>query len=335
MTVNREKLITALEANRIAISTFEAPCYFFTGKAIESSNLDSFISVPFETDFVCNVLDKKLLAFVKGLNSETITLTYDEKESLLTVACGKIKSRFACSENAVPWPAIDEFKEMPIPPDTFSLACSRCIGYVSKDQTRIALGGVHFVTADDGVLLAEATDGRRLCRFDLGKIDDKYDFIIPAPLLHLILREEIVEFSLTDTTIAFSCKSGTLYAGRIISGTYPNVSQVIPDSTQEGYVEVMLPDTFKACIKRAMLLDDSRVALDIKKDECEISVTATNVSYKESVPVTASGETRVVFNTAYFAQAFEMCPTLFMSANSPCVGTADNTTVVLMPMRVS
>lgn len=176
MTVDREKLITALEANRIAIST-ETPCYFFTGKAIESSNLDSFISVPFETDFVCNVLDKKLLAFVKGLNSETITLTYDEKEFLLTVACGKIKSKFACSENAIPWPVIDEFKEMPIPPDTFALACSRCIGYVSKDLTRIVLGGVHFVTVD-GTLFAEATDGRRLCRISLGKIDDKYDFII-------------------------------------------------------------------------------------------------------------------------------------------------------------
>jgi DNA polymerase III sliding clamp (beta) subunit (PCNA family) len=334
MTVNRENLIAALEANRIAISTHETPCYFFTGKAIESSNLDSFISVPFETDFVCNVLDKKLLAFVKGLNSETITLTYDEAESLLTVACGKIKSKFACSENAIPWPVIDEFKEMPIPPDTFALACSRCIGYVSKDQTRIVLGGVHFVTVG-GTLFAEATDGRRLCRVDLGKIDDKYDFIIPAPLLHLIMREEILEFSLTDTTIAFSCKSGTLYAGRIISGVYPNVNQVIPDSTKEGYVEVVLPDTFKACIKRALLLDDSRVDLGIKKDECEISVTAKNVSYKESVPVTASGETRVVFNTAYLAQAFEMCPTMHINANSPCIGTAGNTTVVVMPLRPS
>lgn len=334
MTVYREKLITALEANRIAISANTTPRYFFTGKAIESSNLDSFISVPFETDFVCNVLDKKLLAFVKGLNSETITLTYDEKEFLLTVACGKIKSKFACSENAIPWPVIDEFKEMPIPPDTFALACSRCIGYVSKDQTRIVLGGVHFVTVD-GTLFAEATDGRRLCRVDLGKIDDKYDFIIPAPLLHLILREEIVEFSLTGTTIAFSCKSGTLYAGRIISGAYPNVQQVIPDTTQDGYVEVTLPDTFKASLKRALLLDNSRIDLDIKEDECEISVTAENVSYKESVPVTASGETRVSFNTSYLAQAFEISPTLFISPNMPSIGTAGNTTVIIMPLRVS
>jgi DNA polymerase-3 subunit beta len=333
MTVNREKLIAALEANRIAVSAV-TPHYFFTGKAIESSNLDSFISVPFETDFVCNVLDKKLLAFVKGLDSETITLTYDEKEFLLTVACDKIKSKFACSGDAIPWPTIDEFKEMPIPPDTFALACNRCIGYVSKDQTRIVLGGVHFVTID-GTLFAEATDGRRLCRISLGKVDDKYDFIIPAPLLHLILREEVVEFSLTDTTIAFSCKSGTMYAGRIISGNYPNVNQVIPDTTQEGYVEVTLPDTFKASLKRALLLDDSRVNLDIKEDECEISVTADNVSYKESVPVTASGKTCVSFNTSYFAQAFEISPTLFISPNMPSIGTAGNTTVIVMPLRTN
>jgi DNA polymerase III sliding clamp (beta) subunit (PCNA family) len=333
MTVNREKLIAALEANRIAVSAV-TPHYFFTGKAIESSNLDSFISVPFETDFVCNVLDKKLLAFVKGLDSETITLTYDEKEFLLTVACDKIKSKFACSGDAIPWPTIDEFKEMPIPPDTFALACNRCIGYVSKDQTRIVLGGVHFVTID-GTLFAEATDGRRLCRISLGKVDDKYDFIIPAPLLHLILREEVVEFSLTDTTIAFSCKSGTMYAGRIISGNYPNVNQVIPDTTQEGYVEVTLPDTFKASLKRALLLDDSRVNLDIKEDECEISVTADNVSYKESVPVKASGKTCVSFNTSYFAQAFEISPTLFISPNMPSIGTAGNTTVIVVPLRIN
>lgn len=127
---------------------------------------------------------------------------------------------------------------------------AECLPAMSKDETRHVLNGVHcFLREEEGQrsLLAEATDGRRLVRCaEVLSVDgaDRADgaevpamqAILPgraAGLLAKMLRGDgpvLLEY----TGEAFSVAAGGFrLAGRCISGTFPNVDQVIPE---KGYV---------------------------------------------------------------------------------------------------
>jgi DNA polymerase III sliding clamp (beta) subunit (PCNA family) len=334
MTVNRQELVSALEsAGRIVgNSRGESPCYYFTGEAIEATDMLSFISVPFKTDFVCAVTVKNLLPFLKTLTSETVDISCTTDKPYLRVSFGKMVSNFATSAVEIPWPQADEFKELPVPSDLFTVATNRCRQYVSTDTTRVLLTGVN-ISTKDGVMYATATDGRRLYNANMGKVDTEYNFTIIPLLLRLIANEEVEEFSISGNTISFRCKSGALYAGRVLEGgRYPNWAQVIPKD-RSNHTKVVFPDELKGHLHRVILLGATSVTLAITADLCTISADAEYSSYTEEVAVSSDGEVTVKFDPRLLSQLVSVSTTLQLEATGPAIAEANGAISLLMPLR--
>lgn len=103
--------------------------------------------------------------------------------------------------------------------------------FCSQDETRYALNGVHLDLSPTQAF-AVATDGRRLCRFDLdvSRPDEPIVFTIPSHLVKLVgdEREAILTYDSETQEVEFRCELYTL-AGKAIEVEYPNWRIVVPD----------------------------------------------------------------------------------------------------------
>ena len=114
------------------------------------------------------------------------------------------------------------------PAGNLARALSRVVGFVSEDEARYTLNGVHF-RGLDGTLSVEATDGRRLLKVEV-ESDIECDAIVPVEAVNrLIELGGANEFSLgfTENELVAVGTSWKL-ASKLIEGNYPNTAQVIP-----------------------------------------------------------------------------------------------------------
>lgn len=109
---------------------------------------------------------------------------------------------------------------------------------ISTEETRYYLNGIYLHVAEDeegSLLRAVATDGHRLAQVEQSLpdgADGMPGIIIPRKTVSEIRRliDEIdggVEISLSETKICFSF-AGTLLTSKLIDGTFPDYSRVIP-----------------------------------------------------------------------------------------------------------
>jgi DNA polymerase-3 subunit beta len=137
-----------------------------------------------------------------------------------------------------PFPEVTGGASIKLDPQTLHRALRQVVFAAATDDSRPVLAGVDLVLEEDRLTLA-AADGFRLAVHHLPlkeKVPERTEIIIPARALGEIDRlladeEDPVEMTLnsTKTQVLFRLKSVELVA-QLIQGTFPNYSQLIPQS---------------------------------------------------------------------------------------------------------
>ncbi len=163
-----------------------------------------------------------------------------QNEVLLKLEDDKLKVKSGKTKYNLPTFPTDEFPQMyPFPQDTsFTIsgeelinAINKTIYATAKDETRFALQGVLFKSIDNKIDVV-ATDGHRLALYTIEKTGaGDIDEILPQKALNelkkLITGLEDVEVASTDQ-YAFFKTSDWILMTRLMEGTFPDYTQVIP-----------------------------------------------------------------------------------------------------------
>lgn len=341
MTVKLQSFLDALNATTPLIGGKNLVCksYYFTGERLITTDLDRIVSVPFATDFKCAVAPDKLLAFVKTLKGDDVDLILNMTEDgatavSLTVKCGKAKTKFACTDDAMPMMEMlegIEFKDFPVDSEKFLDIFHNVAKHVSTDLTRRILMGV-FCNVDNGKLTLTATDGRSLASASVWETDEKIETIIQPSLVSLIKDDEITSYAFDGKYIAFKCKSGNIYCGRVIEGAFPNYKQVIPSTCPNKFC---FPENYALFFKRAALVSET-VKLSFTETECTITAKNDNTEYVETFDVSSSAPMDIVFSINYLLRVLASSNVVeFTDGNCPVVCRNSDSVSVCMPLRIS
>jgi len=209
-------------------------------------------------------------------------------EGRMTIMAGRAKFSLATLPRD-DFPVIAE-GELPtqfeLPAETLKQIIDKTRFAISTEETRYYLNGIFLHVADDPapVLKAAATDGHRLARVTVPRpdgADGMPDVIVPRKCVGELrkLLDEVdgsVGVSLSSTKIRFDLGQALL-TSKLIDGTFPDYSRVIPTSNdrilkidprslQEGVDRVSTIATEKTRAVK-MALDRDRITLSVSSPE--------------------------------------------------------------------
>ena len=229
---------------------------------------------------------------------------------------------------------------------------------ISTEETRYYLNGIflHVTDEDEPVLRAAATDGHRLARFTLARPEGAAgmpDVIIPRKAVAEVrkLLEEamdgnvLIDLSASKVRFTFSGEGGMVLTSKLIDGTFPDYSRVIP--TGNDKLLKVDPKLFFQGVDRVATIATEKtraVKMGLDKDKVTLSVTSPdNGTAAEDIEGEyGSDGFEIGFNANYLKDILSQidsdlvelhladagAPTLIrQDENSPAL-------YVLMPMRV-
>lgn len=245
-----------------------------------------------------------------------------------------------------------------IPAKTLAELIDRTRFAISTEETRYYLNGIflHVSDEDQPTLKAAATDGHRLARFTLARPEGAAgmpDVIVPRKAVGELrkLLDEVsegsVQIDLSASKIRFAVggEGGTVLTSKLIDGTFPDYSRVIP--TGNDKILKIDPKSLYEGVDRVATIATERtraVKMGLEPDKVTLSVTSPdNGTAAEEVSAQYSAEGfEIGFNANYLkdilgqieGDSVELhladpgAPTLIrQNDKSPAL-------YVLMPMRV-
>lgn len=251
----------------------------------------------------------------------------------LRVSCKGHKARLA-GIAASEYPMLDKLsgkKEFKISFEQFHQAVERVVFAASSDEMRPVLSGVLWKYRE-GILQLVATDGYRLSLIGLtgvsGKGMEKWreevksvigdGLIVPARALRDIdrLADELgaseVKMGLVSdqNLVVFSLGDGEVVT-RLIEGSFPNFSQVIPTG-EKSVAEVEVELLAKAVRTASIFARDSANIVHWKLAKQRLTISANAPSYGDSesgveVKLTGAGG-EIAFNSRYLMELLAIFP---------------------------
>ncbi len=246
--------------------------------------------------------------------------------------------------NPVDFPPIPQkeniYGEVTVQSDVFRSVLSRVMISVAKTEARPELTGVNIVFTDNTMRVA-ATDGFRLSEsvapIEAAAIQKDIDsIIVPASAIAEILyilsdsATKMIMMHISDGQIFFEV-DGVTIVSRLISGTYPDYQQIIPQETATHII------VSRAECERVLRLADafannttSDMKVTINPDESTCVISAMSQDRGENVTtlqVEAHGEVQEIYlNTRYVLDGISRCGSekvriAFSGAASPVVIT--------------
>ncbi|MDO8616816.1 MAG: DNA polymerase III subunit beta [Dehalococcoidia bacterium] len=197
--------------------------------------------------------------FVTSLPNERIDLSVAARGHQLHISCARNEATMAGMDAAdfPPVPSVGDGLTLKLEPKTLRRAIGQVQFAAASDDTRPVLTGIHTLAEGRELTLA-AADGFRLAVYKLALTQDvpeRVEVIIPARALRELERliadeEDPVEmaFNAARSQVLFRLKTAELVA-TLIQGTFPNYSQLIPQSY-----------TTKATIDMRQFLQETRIA---------------------------------------------------------------------------
>lgn len=287
-----------------------------------------WIGAKVKTDGKITVPAKVFGEIISSFSPSRIDITV--KENVMQIACGGNKVKLS-GTSAEEFPILGDIvskKSFNIKTSIFSEAVERVVFSASSDETRPVLSGVYW-KMQEGKLQLVATDGYRLSIVDV-KEDKKASFgvqkkmsdvlgkgmIIPARAMRDVLKllDEFraiqVKFTLADdkNLAVFKFADGEVTT-RLIEGSFPNFSQVIPKE-EVGNVEVEIEQMEKAVRTASIFARDSAniVHWDVQKEKIIVSANAPAYGQSESdVEAKLSGRGgKIAFNSRYLLELFSV-----------------------------
>src|SRR3990172_1661102 len=320
-----------------------------------------WIGATVEEEGSITVPARLLTDFVSSLPNEKVDLSVGDRGRQLHLSCARNEATMAggSAEDFPPVPSVDDGFALKLDQKQLKRAVSQVEFAAAADDTRPVLTGIHTLAEGEELTLA-AADGFRLAVHKLPlkqEVAERIEVIIPARALREVVRligedDEPLEmaFNAARSQILFRMKSVELIA-TLIQGTFPNYSQLIPQSF-----------TTKATIDMKQFLQETRIAGIFARDGAgiirvqvepgdgasgtlTISARAEEIGNHEGkMDAKVEGESaKIAFNSKYLQDVLGVpdAETVALETTSPSspgvirpLDTGDSYVHVVMPMFV-
>ena len=213
---------------------------------LSATNLElaitTWIGAMVEEEGALTVPARFLTEFVGSLPSERIDMSTEPGQATLQLACARSEARVngTDSDEFPPIPTVEEGLVAKIDPRAMRAAISQVVFAAATEESRPFLTGVKLEMEGSQFTLA-AADGFRLAVHRgelLEPVDETVSVIVPARAFNELNRflsdqEDPVEMTLTPAKgqVLFRLKDVEMVS-QLIQGTFPNYSQLIPQSYQ-------------------------------------------------------------------------------------------------------
>jgi DNA polymerase-3 subunit beta len=300
----------------------------------------------------------RLLAdLVAQLPSEDVSLTLDEKTSTLNVRCTQHNHNVK-GIDAGEFPSLpsgDGGFTLRIPAGRLAQAVEQTVMAASTDEARPVLTGVQVQIKPQEIVLA-ATDGHRLAVKTLRIATEGEVSVDPLIVPRRALEElgRIIKSSEGDVEVSVSAQrnqlsfraDGVELSSRLIEGTYPNYTQVIP-SAGHTTVHSDRRDLLQKARTVALMARDSANVVKLKTGEGSLVLTAHTNEVGDSqveVPADIEGaDLQIAFNARYLLDVLDVLGTdavslQFQGPLNPGLvkpDQGDDYLYVIMPVRVA
>jgi len=320
-----------------------------------------WIGAQVEEEGAITIPARLLSDFVASLPGDRIDMTTAPRSRQLHITCARNEATIAGMDAAdfPPVPAVGDGVSLKLDPQAVRRAIAQVEFAAAADDTRPVLTGIHTLVEGRELTLA-AADGFRLAVYKLAleqDVPERVEVIIPAramrELERLIADEEeplLMAFNAARSQVLFRMKSVEMVA-TLIQGTFPNYSQLIPQSY-----------TSRAVIDMRQFRQETRIAAIFARDgagivrlqvqpgeemapgKMVISARAEEIGeHRGELDVAVEGEpSKIAFNSKYLQDVLQVldCGQVALETTSPSspgvirpIG-GDNYVYVVMPMFV-
>jgi len=273
---------------------------------------------------------KLLSEIVNKLPTETpVSLVVDDDSDSILIksdrGCFNIKG--IPSDDYPKLPFVESGTSLNIDPSSFLKSLKSTIFASSNDDSKQLLTGVNF-TFKQNYLESASTDGHRLAVALIGKeehMDNKDnslmnegDLSVTIPTRSLREIEKLVSLKSSENSIKLFYDKGQvvfissnqIITTRTLEGTYPNYSQLIPDTFSKIF-NFNTKKLIDALERIAVLADQQSNVVKIKLDNTDsasISGDAQDIgNANETIPVSYSGENfDIAFNVRYLLEGLKV-----------------------------
>ena len=273
---------------------------------------------------------KLLSEIVNKLPNETpVSLKVDENSENILIKSdrGSFTLKGIPSDDYPNLPFVESGTSLDIDPNCFLKALKNTIFASSNDDSKQLLTGVNF-SFKQSYLESASTDGHRLAVALIGNEEDveKKDpsllndgeLSVTIPTRSLREIEKLVSSKSSENSIKLFYDKGQvvfissnqIITTRTLEGTYPNYSQLIPDTFSKIF-NFNTKKLIDALERIAILADQQSSVVKIKIDDTDlatISADAQDIGKAiESIPVSYSGDNfDIAFNVRYLLEGLKV-----------------------------
>ena len=159
----------------------------------------------------------------------------------------------------------------------------------SSDESRPILTGINFKVTGD-IMECNSTDSYRLARRVITlneKVDDNYNIVIPSKNLLEFIKimndeENNIELHIFNNKILIK-NNNILFQSRLISGTYPNTANLLPDEFMLN-IKVNVSELYNVIDRASILSSDKEkniVSFEIEGNKLFVKSSSTEIGRVE------------------------------------------------------
>ena len=208
-----------------------------------------------------------------------------------------------------------------------------CMAAASTDASKQMPQGIHIGSGH-----MEATDGHRLMRYAI-ELPDGLDVVLPASTMRL-LQDRVVTIAIAKGQAVINAGDGITIYSRILDGTYPDVTKLIPASF--NHTITIDRHRLTRALDRVAIIGEV-VKLTAASGGLSITAEADANNGKELLATDGTATGTWAFNVHYLLdglKAFKGHDAVTLSANAPTTPVVltpagiDGVTYLVMPIQV-
>jgi DNA polymerase-3 subunit beta len=324
------------------------------GSFITATDIETAIREPIEAEVqlegrLC-IPARKLYEIVKEIE-EDVTIESDDAQ-WIKIKAGASNFRLAClaPEEFPAWPQMQEAEEIRVEPATLEKMIEGTVYSAGESDTRYTLNGLLFHVIENALTVV-GSDGHRMAVIEraLSKgLGEEKKVIVPrktvSELRKFLGEEGEVSVSIGSNHILFRT-ADIEFLARLIDGTYPNYSQVIP-SDNDKKIFLNRAEFIKALRRVSVMSRERSNAIKMEVEPSLVKLASSNPDLGEArdeMAVRYEGESLTMgFNARYLLDVLSA-----MSADSVVMELKDQLSptllkeegdekyrCVVMPMRI-
>ena len=286
-----------------------------TIQAVIESNNDEDFKIEIEGSII--IQGKYILDIVRKLPDKYINIEVIDELKILIYSDKSEFNLNGISESEYPNINLEESKKkIDINAGILKSIVNQTAFASSNEESKPVLTGINFNIVGD-ILECNSTDSYRLARkiVKLNKIsEESYNIVIPSHNLSEFTKilgddEEIVELHIFNNKILFK-KSNLKFESRLINGTYPNTSNLLPEDSML-IVSTNLNDFYNVIDRVSILTSDKEkniVTLETKDNTLILKSSSVEIGrVEEKMNITKNNDEniKISFSAKYMMEALK------------------------------